>query len=364
MLRQLRQLRPLLILLSLSSALPVLADPFEFKFEQIAPGVWSGVRVVNTRFPVMGSVTFVVTSEGVVVFDGGGVALMAERTIQQIRSITDKPVTHIIISHWHGDHHFGIYRYLEEFDNVQVIAHEFTDRIFQGSKIRYIDRQPTRMSRHIPYILEMLDSGIDSTGAPLSSGLIEEIQQTLQDEPVIQKELERLKITRPTLILNGALTIQSGETRIEVRFLGEGNTAGDLIMWLPDTGVIATGDIVVHPVPYGFNVPPLKWAKTMKAINELNYKVLVPGHGAIQYDTQYVDLLIEEAEEIARQRDELLNQGLPENQAIEQLDYTAFKDRHTGGDPYLEYYYQTYFTQPFSKAVFMALTGEPMVSPD
>ena len=45
--------------------------PFHFEFEEVAPGVWAGVRADPPRFPVMGNVTFVISDEGVVVFDGG-----------------------------------------------------------------------------------------------------------------------------------------------------------------------------------------------------------------------------------------------------------------------------------------------------
>ena len=47
-------------------------DPFELSFKELAPGVWSGVRKDNPRFPVMGTATFVISDEGVVVFDPQG----------------------------------------------------------------------------------------------------------------------------------------------------------------------------------------------------------------------------------------------------------------------------------------------------
>ena len=44
----------------------------------------------------------------------------------KIASLTDKPITHLVISHWHGDHMFGVFRIVEEFPDVQVIAHAGT----------------------------------------------------------------------------------------------------------------------------------------------------------------------------------------------------------------------------------------------
>ena len=54
------------------------ADRFEFKFSELSPGLWAGVRENSSQFPVMGSATFIITEEGVVVFDGGGSALMSD----------------------------------------------------------------------------------------------------------------------------------------------------------------------------------------------------------------------------------------------------------------------------------------------
>ena len=109
----------LLLLLSLSAAA---SSPYTLEFEELAPGVWAGIRPESTRIPVMGSTTFVVSDVGVVVFDGGGAAGAADQVIAKIRSLTDAPVTHVAISHWHGDHCFGIHRYVEEWPNVQILA--------------------------------------------------------------------------------------------------------------------------------------------------------------------------------------------------------------------------------------------------
>jgi hypothetical protein len=76
--------------------------PFQFEFQEIGSGVWAGVRPDGPRFPVMGNTTFVISDAGVVVFDGGGMPAMAEQIIAKVRSLTDKPVTHVVISHWHG----------------------------------------------------------------------------------------------------------------------------------------------------------------------------------------------------------------------------------------------------------------------
>jgi glyoxylase-like metal-dependent hydrolase (beta-lactamase superfamily II) len=123
--------------------------PFQFEFQEIGPGVWAGIRPDGPRFPVMGNTTFVISDAGVVVFDGGGMPAMAEQIIAKVRSLTDKPVTHVVISHWHGDHYFGAYRFAEEFPNVQFIAHEFTNEVMNSSRITYVDRERNFIERNM-----------------------------------------------------------------------------------------------------------------------------------------------------------------------------------------------------------------------
>jgi len=122
--------------------------PFTMEFEELAPGIWAGVRADGPRFPVMGNTTFVISEEGVVVYDGGGMPTMSDLVIEKIRSLTDKPVTHVVISHWHGDHNFGIFRFAEEFSNVKFIAHEFTRDVMNSTRIHYVDRELGFMDTH------------------------------------------------------------------------------------------------------------------------------------------------------------------------------------------------------------------------
>ena len=108
-------------------------------------------------------------------------------------------------------------------------------------------------------------------------------------------------------------------------------------------------------------MPPRAWAQTLKNLNALDYQTLVPGHGEIQKNTEYVDLLIEVAESIADQRDQLLEQGLSNEEVELKLDFSDFESRFTHQDAYLKVYYEKWFENPFRKAALKALSGEPMV---
>ena len=348
-------------LVLLASASLADTGPFDIEFEELKPGVWAGVRPDGPRFPVMGTATFVISEDGVVVFDGGGMPVMAEKVIAKIRSLTDAPVTHVVISHWHGDHNFGIYRFAEEFPNVQFVAHRFTHAVMNGSRIRYIDRYPTFMEKNMPTFREAYEKGEEADGTILTLSDKVEYERIFRDADEIDVEYKRARVTPPNVVFDDKLTIYSGSRTIELLLLGHGNTEGDIVMWLPDEKLVATGDLVVLPTPYAFNVPPRAWAATLKSLNELGYDILVPGHGDVQRDTNYVDLNIEAAESIADQRDAMIEKGLSIEEVREQLDFSAFEERFTGGDEYTRGYYLAYFERPFRDAAMKELTGEPMV---
>ena len=87
----------------------------------------------------------------------------------------------------------------------------------------------------------------------------------------------------------------------------------------------------------------------------------MPGHGPVQRDMEYVNLLIETVESIARQRDRLLKERKSPEEVEAELDFSAFEGRFTGGDEYVRTHFEQWFVQPFRTSVMNELRGEPMV---
>jgi glyoxylase-like metal-dependent hydrolase (beta-lactamase superfamily II) len=309
----------------------------------------------------MGNTTFVISEEGVVIFDGGGMPAMAEQIIDKVRSLTDKPVTHVVISHWHGDHNFGVYRFAQEYPNVQFVAHEFTNEVFNSTRINYIDSHLNFLEKNREKFQIIAKTGKNSDGEVQSDIDRKNYARIIEDAEAIELEFQRARVTPANILFREEFTIRSGDRTIKLLHLGHANTAGDIVMWLPEERIVATGDIVVLPSPYAFNVPPRAWADTLRAINDLDYDILVPGHGDIQSDNAYVDLIIETAEAIADQRDAMLASGMSTEAVEAGLDFSAYETRFTRDDEYVKFYYDRYFEGPFRKAAMKALTGEPMV---
>src|SRR5688500_4589291 len=107
---------------SLSAPASRAADPFEMEWRELARGVWVGVRPVSYRSPVMTNTTVVIGSQGVLVFDAAGFAIQGERLVKKVAELTHKPITHVAISHWHGDHSMGDYKVLEKIGRASCRA--------------------------------------------------------------------------------------------------------------------------------------------------------------------------------------------------------------------------------------------------
>jgi len=340
------------------------ADPFGWTFRQLAPGVWAGLREDPVRIPFMPNVTFVISGEGVVVFDGGGLPLMAERAVEKIRTLTDKPVTHVAVSHWHQDHDLGISVYLREFPNVQVISHPYTrEGIFRNMKA-HMDEAHHFVSSNFPALKQFVSTGEYAPGHPLGPGEKAWFQQAIDDEAIIDEEYGRFVPAYPNVTFEDRLTIHSGNREIQLLHLGAGNTAGDIIMWLPVERVVATGDIVVMPVPYGHGGHPAEWVETLEEIRDMGFAKLVPGHGGIQSDSVYLDLLIATLQSVTGQIREAVSKGLDIDATKQRVDLSGFVDRYTGGDTFLKLRFSEWFEGPIVDAGYKIETGrDPDILP-
>jgi glyoxylase-like metal-dependent hydrolase (beta-lactamase superfamily II) len=126
---------------------------------------------------------------------------------------------------------------------------------------------------------------------------------------------------------------------------------------LRDESIVASGDIVVAPVPYGFGSYPAGWAATLKQIKATNYRTLIPGHGPLQTDTAYVDLLIEALEGVTAQVNAMIAQGKSLDEIRKSVDFSKVEPRFTKGDPILKRFFGLFFKQPIVPAGYNVAKG-------
>ena len=182
----------------------------------------------------------IVGDDGVMVIDTQATPLMAGRVLEKIRSVTDKPVKYVVMSHYHAVRVLGASAYEPE----HIIASRDT------------------------YDL-----------------IVERGEQDWQSEferfPRLFNGYETIPgLTWPTIAFQGEMTLWMGKTEIRIMQLGRGHTKGDTVVWLPQERVLYSGDLVEYgATPYTGDAYLLDWPATLDNITALDPVAVVPGRG-------------------------------------------------------------------------------------
>ena len=111
--------------LALFAAAPACAQPVEGHLQK-AERVTERVHVMRQPdriwSAVVGNVTIIEQSDGVVLVDTGGTPGEGERVAAQVKAMTAKPVKAVAITHWHNDHPLGLSAILTHWPQARVIA--------------------------------------------------------------------------------------------------------------------------------------------------------------------------------------------------------------------------------------------------
>jgi glyoxylase-like metal-dependent hydrolase (beta-lactamase superfamily II) len=335
------------------------ADAFEMEWRELARDVWVGVRPVSYRSPVLTNTTLVIGEKGVFVFDAAGFALQGERLVKKVAELTDKPVTHIAISHWHGDHSMGVDKVLARFPDAEVISHEFTARYIASPNMDSVPpRDAKAENEYRARVEKALATGARSDGTPVTPSMRAFYTDLLADFDFVNAEIARRRVTRPTRTMTDRLVIDLGGRSVELRHIAPGNTKGDMFLWLPDERILATGDIVVRPTPYGFFSYPRSWAAVLRELKAFDAQVIVPGHGEIMTDTAYLDLLAETMDFVADQVEAQAQAGKSLEETRAAIDWAPVEERFTGGDSMRSLLFNIWFKTPIVEAQYQLSTGK------
>jgi len=252
------------------------------EFVELAPGVYATIRHVDIG-TVDGNTLFIINDSDVVVVDTGVYQTDARQVIAEIRKRTDKPVRYIINTHDHGDHTIGNKVFLEAFPGAEVIGQA------KSRELALADGPlDTGYRKELAAIDQKLALGKTADG-PLTPEHRKRLEISKADFEFWLKDNADARRIAPTMTLTDELVLQRGARVIELKFFGAGHTAGDLVVYLPHERILATGDLVVQPVPFGGATHFHEWAATLRALKTLDVAVIIPGHGDIQRDWKYVD---------------------------------------------------------------------------
>lgn len=167
-----------------------------------------------------------------------------------------------------------------------------------------------------------------------------------QDIDTILEEYRGIVNVAPTLTFERRMTLHRGARTIELLFLGKGDTPHDTVVYLPNDRLVCAGDMVVHPIPYGFSEQPSEWLDTLGRLSELDFDTLVPGHGDVQTGKAYVQRLMSMLRAVQTQVKAGAEAGLDLEGVRKRVDLSEFERQFAGDDPVLRYFFREYFSDP------------------
>jgi glyoxylase-like metal-dependent hydrolase (beta-lactamase superfamily II) len=183
---------------------------------------------------------FVVTPAGVVVIDALGSPELARELLAAIHRITPLPVTHVILTHYHADHIYG----LQELKRA-------------GAKII--------ANRH----------GLEYMNSETAANRLAASRADLA--PWVNGDTHLVPADQ---WLDGPLDLVVGGMRFLIRPVGPAHTPEDQVVFLPSERVLFAGDVVFRGrVPYVGQADSRHWITTLDELLQLDPLVLVPGHG-------------------------------------------------------------------------------------
>lgn len=196
-----------------------------FTLEQLSDHVW----VVYGRG---GNVGFLVTDEGVLVVDDQ-YDNVAQGIVDQIRTVTDKPIRFLINTHFHVDHTGGNTVFAR---HAEIIAHD-------SVRYRMTDYRLER-GRELPAEVRRLQTeleGLKDEDDPYQTTLTRELSLVsfLADS---DKEFDPGTVTTPALTFDRGLRVWLADQKIEVFHVSPGHTDGDVVVYFVNEKVLHMGD--------------------------------------------------------------------------------------------------------------------------
>jgi glyoxylase-like metal-dependent hydrolase (beta-lactamase superfamily II) len=305
----------------------------DFETVKVADGVYAFIAR-QTRSPlVSGNSVAVIGDDSVLVVDTGHFPSGTRQMVAAIKKLSQKPVRFVVNTHWHPDHETGNSVYQDAFPGVTIISTRATRDAFSTDLPKY---EAAGMRAQVPLLREALKTGKTRRGAPLTEARRGAFTDALAQLDTVLPDLESARHLEPSLTFTDELRIHLGKREVRVLFLGRGNTTGDGVVYVPDAKLVATGDLVVHPIPYAFGSFFGEWPKTLDALLALDADVLVPGHGPVLHDKSYPKLVARLISSISSQAKTAAARNLSLEEARKQLDIAELRKELTHGDADLD----------------------------
>lgn len=182
----------------------------------------------------------IIGDDSVMIVDAQATPRLAAKVVEKVRSVTDKPIHYVVLTHYHA---------------VRVLG----------------------ASAYEPREIIMSDKA----RAMVAERGQEDWDSEFQRFPRLFQGHESIPgLTWPTMTFSDRMSVFLGKRRVDLRFIGRAHTAGDIIAVVPDQNVAFTGDIIeYHSACYCGDGHFGDWPKTIEALRGLDVDAIAPGRG-------------------------------------------------------------------------------------
>jgi glyoxylase-like metal-dependent hydrolase (beta-lactamase superfamily II) len=189
---------------------------------------------------------FVVTDDGVLVVDALGSPVLAEELIDEIRRVTSQPIRYVVVTHYHADHIYGLQAFKAA--GATVVAHT------AGQEYLNSDTAWRRMQASRQDVSPWVDENTRLVAADRWLDPVDAVDTILR----------------------------LGSFEFHVRHVGPAHTPEDLVVFVPQRGVLFAGDLVFKGrIPFVGQADSRRWIESLDRLLEFRPKLIIPGHGAV-----------------------------------------------------------------------------------
>ena len=334
------------------------AGPFDYETKEVARGVY--VFIEKRLNPIVSSnIIAVIGNDAVLLFDTGHHPTITRQILADVRRLTSKPVKYAVVSHWHDDHWAGNGDVATAFPGVKVIAHEFTAKLLEARSKDFRGEACRKdLASQLPSLKDRLANGKLPDGNQLPDAVKQRLSNFVEALEGQVPECDAMVYHGVDQRMNDSLTIDLGGRRVKLAFLGRGNTAGDIVAFLPDSKTLLTGDLVVSPFPFATQSYITEWATVLRKIEAMDVDRIVPGHGQVLTDKQYVRDVAETLESIASQARAAYKPGMTVDSLRAKIDLSPFGERISKGDRFYRANFDAQMKGSAIDRMWQELTGE------
>jgi len=242
-----------------------------YRFDKIAEGVF--LAVPASPAPAAANIPVIVSEQDAILIGTHLSPASARALIEQVKTVTDKPVRFIVNTHYHAPQPLAPRDAFPA--GVEVIGHELARRAIL----------------------------FDASGRPRSAA----------------------GIAPPTLGMTTRLALYRGDREIRILYIGRGHSDNDIVVLLPKERILCTGDLLTGTLPDMSDGNITEWVSTLEAMKVLDFDTVLPARGAPFKGKEKIAAWQSYMRDVLAQTTELLNQGVSAEETARRVDLTSHK---------------------------------------